>query len=72
MTQEELLVRSLLCCLAKIGGSIEITTELFDSVTDLQVVFNRDDVNGIISLSYKSTEIIIGQLVDNDPVDALE
>ena len=71
MTQEQLLVRSLLCCLYKVGGSLEISTELFDNLPELQVVFDRDDEKGLVTLSYKSAKLIVGE-VDNGVVDVVK
>ena len=71
MTQEQLLVRSLLCCLVKIGGSLDITTELFDNIGNYQIVFDRNDETKIVTLSYKSAEVIIGS-VDNGVVDVVQ
>lgn len=67
MNQEQMLVKALLCCLVKVGGSLDITTHLFDNIGNYQIVFGRNDETGIISLSYRATEVIIGT-VDNDVV----
>jgi len=57
--------------LVKIGGSLDITTELFDNIGNYQIVFDRNDETKIVTLSYKSAEVIIGS-VDNGVVDVVQ
>lgn len=71
MTQEELLSRLLLACLGKMGGSVELSTELLDNMDSHQIVFDRNDEKGLVTLSYKSARIIQGQ-VDNGVVDVVK
>lgn len=71
MTQEQMLIRLLLCSLDKLGGFLDISTELFDNLGNYQLVFDRNDEKGTISVTYKSAEIIIGS-VDNGVVDVVQ
>lgn len=67
MTQEQQLARLLTCAIYQLGGSLEVSRELLDTMLPVRLVLDVDTDPLVVKMSIMAQEILIGT-VDNEEV----